>query len=86
MAEYITARDAILRDLETAEAALKGAEEVYAQDERAAQVAQNRSMRSYDARANIRRQADRLRTALALIEDDERDPIVAELTRQEATR
>lgn len=76
------ARDAILRDLEATENALKGAQEVYAKDERSLHEAQNRAQRSYDARAEISRRVDRLRTALAIVEGDDRDPIVAELNRQ----
>lgn len=82
MSEYISARDAVLRDLEAEENALKGANDVYAKDERTLHEAQNRSMRSYEARAEIARNVDRLRTALALIEGDGRNPIVAEINKQ----
>lgn len=86
MSEYVSVRDAVLRDLEAHENALKGAESVYASDERALQDAQRKAHRSYEVRAEIRRNVDRLKTALAIIEGDEKNPIVAEMNRQEKVR
>lgn len=68
---YITARDAILCELEAAEAALKGSEAAYESTERALQEAQRRAQISYDGRAENRRNVDRLKKALAIIEGDE---------------
>lgn len=80
--QYVSARDALIRELERAEASLKGAAESYAADERSLHEAQRRAARSYEGRAANARNVDRLRLALALIEDDERNPIVAELKKQ----
>lgn len=86
MSEYISLRDVLIRDLEAQENALKGAESVYAADARALQDAQRKSSRSYEARAEIRRNVDRLKTALAIIEGDDKNPIVSEMKRQGGAR
>lgn len=83
MSEHISARDALIRDLEAQENALKGAESVYAADSRALQTASRKSSQSYEAWAEIRRNVDRLKTALALVEGDDKNPIVAEMNRQD---
>lgn len=77
-----TARDALLREVEAVEAALRGAEEAYAEDSRRLHEAQKKSSRSYEARAEIRRNLDRLKLALALVEGDASNEVVAELNRQ----
>ena len=71
MAEYITVRDAILRDLESAEAALKGANDSYAAAERKLRDAQRVASRAYDGRASNARNVDQLKKALAIIEGEE---------------
>ncbi len=86
MSEYISLRDVLIRDIEAQENALKGAEAVYATDARALQDAQRKSSRSYEARAEIRRNVDRLKTALAIIEGDDKNPIVSEMNRQGGAR
>ena len=86
MSEYISLRDVLIRDLEAQENALKGAESVYATDARALQDAQRKAHRSYEARAEIRRNVDRLKTALAIIEGDDKHPIVSEMNRQGGAR
>lgn len=70
MSENITVRDAILRDLESAEAALKGANKSYADAERNLRDAQQRASHAYDGRAMNQQNVDRLRKALAIIEGD----------------
>ena len=82
MSGYISARDALIRDLEAQENALKGANQSYAEDERNLHAAQRAAARSYENRATIGRNVERLKTALALVEGDARDPIVAEINRQ----
>lgn len=69
---YISARDAILRDLESAEAALKVADSEYEQAERKLRLAQDTATRAYDGRAANSRNVDRLKEALAIIEGDDR--------------
>ena len=86
MSEYISLRDVLIRDLEAQENALKGAESVHAADARALQDAQRKSSRSYEAREKIRRNVDRLKTALAIIEGDDKNPIVSEMNRQGGAR
>ena len=73
MSEYVTARDAILRELESAEAALKGASEAYAKDERALHEAQRRAEAGYEGRARNAKNVARLRRALAIIEGESDD-------------
>lgn len=68
MAEYISARDAVLRELESAEHALKGAEQSYAQAEAALHSAQDRASRAYDGRAKNARNVDLLKKALDILE------------------
>jgi len=68
MAEYISARDAVLRELESAEHALKGAEQSYAQAETALHSAQDRAERAWDGRATNARNVDRLKKALDVLE------------------
>lgn len=82
MSEHISARDALIRDLEAQENALKDANHAYAEDKRKLHEAERAAARSYEYRAKIGRNVDRLKTALALIEGDDRNPIVAEINRQ----
>lgn len=71
MPEYISARDALIRELESAEAALAGAQAAYDEAERKSQAAFVSLQQTYDGRAANSRNVDRLKKALALIEDDE---------------
>ena len=61
--------EALKKDIEATEAALKGANEAYAKDERALHDAQRKAGRSYEARAEISRNLDALMKALELIEN-----------------
>lgn len=76
--KYISARDAILRELESAEAALKGASQSYAEEERKLIEAQRRSQLSYEGRARNAQNVSRLKRALAIIEGDEPAPVTSE--------
>lgn len=62
--------EAVKRELESARHALRGAEEAYAEDEREARIAQDRSMRAYKGRAKNRANVDRLEKALKLLEGE----------------
>ena len=70
MTAYVSTRDALIRDIESAEAALTGANEVYAAAERKLQHMQGTASRAYDGRATTQRNVDRLKKALAIIEGD----------------
>ena len=67
----MTTRDAILRDIETAVAALTAANHDYAKAEKDLRQAQGVAERSYDRRAASQRNVDRLKKALAIIEGDD---------------
>jgi hypothetical protein len=71
MTQYISAREALARDLESAQAALKGAEEAYAAAERKLHEAQNISMRAYDGRAANSRNVDRITKAIAILDGED---------------
>jgi hypothetical protein len=83
MSEHISLRDVLIRDLEAQENALKGANQAYAEDKRKLHEAERAAARSYENRAKIVRNVDRLKTALAIIEGDDKNPIVAEMNRQD---
>jgi len=68
---YISARDALIRELESAEAALGGANRSYADVERELQRVQTRATHAYEGRAKNARNVDRLKKALAILEGDE---------------
>lgn len=60
------------RSLESAKAALKGASDVYAaQAERELHAAQRKAGRAYEARAEIGRNVDRHRRAIAALKGEE---------------
>ncbi|UAJ78345.1 hypothetical protein IT072_13870 [Leifsonia sp. ZF2019] len=68
MTAYISAREALSRELESAKAALSGAQEVYDDAEYQLRVAQGASSRAYDARARNSRNVDRLEKAIAILD------------------
>jgi peptidoglycan hydrolase CwlO-like protein len=68
MTEYISVRAALIRDIKSAEAALGGANEAYAEAETDLRRAQGRAERLYDGRAANQRNVDRLKKALSIIE------------------
>ena len=70
MTAYVSVRDALIRDIESAEAALMGADQVYAEVERELRKVQNSASRAYDGRATNQRTVDRLKKALAIIEGE----------------
>ena len=70
MTEYVSVRDALIRDIESAEAALTGANDVYAAAERKLQHMQGTASRVYDERATTQRNVDRLKKAFAIIEGE----------------
>ena len=70
MSEYITVRDALIRDIESAEAGLRGAQQSYAEAERKLHAAERAASSAYQARVNNQRNVDRLKSALAIIEGD----------------
>ena len=70
MTEYVSVRDALIRDIESAEAALTGANDVYDDAQWRSRQAQDTASRAYDGRAANQRNVDRLKKALAIIEGD----------------
>lgn len=68
MNAYISARAALERDLESAKAALTGAEEVYADAERKLHDAQRAAQRAYDGRARNSQNVDRIKRAIAALD------------------
>ena len=70
MTVYVSTRDALIRDIESAEAALMGADQVYAEVERKLRQVQNSASRAYDRRAAYQRTVGRLKKALTIIEGD----------------
>ena len=70
MTAYVSARDALIRDIESAEAALTGANEFYTKAETKLHQAQGIASRAYDGRAANQRNVDRLKKALTIIEGD----------------
>jgi peptidoglycan hydrolase CwlO-like protein len=71
MSEYISARDALIRDLESAEAALGGANKSYADVQRDLQRVQTRADHAYEGRKKNQRNVDRLKKALAILEGED---------------
>lgn len=71
MSGYVSARDALLRDIESAEAALQGAVERYAEVERKLHDAQRSAGIAYEARAKNVRNVFRLKRALSILDGDE---------------
>lgn len=67
-----SAKQAIRTELETAEAALRGAEESYADAQRKLIAAERASGIAYEGRARNHRNVDRLRKALAILEGEEK--------------
>ena len=70
MTAYVSVRDALIRDIESAEAALTGANEVYDDAQWELRQVQNYASRAYDGRAANQRNVDRLKKALSIIEGD----------------
>ena len=70
MTAYVSVREALIRDIESAEAALTGANDVYDDAQRKLQYAEGTASRAYDGRETNQRNVDRLKKALALIEGD----------------
>jgi hypothetical protein len=73
VAEYISARNAILREIESAQAALKGAQQSYNEEERKLHEAQRRTSSAYEGRARNQRNVDRLKKALAVLDEGASD-------------
>ena len=70
MTEYVSVREALIRDIESAEAASTMANESYAAAERTLDQAQGSAARTYERRATRQRNVDRLKKALAIIDGD----------------
>ena len=73
MTAYVSVRDALIRDINSAEAALTGANDVYDDAQRKSQQAQNTASRAYGGRVINQRNVDRLKKALAIIDGDTDD-------------